>query len=75
MMLICNPILCTAPVGSSFHKLSGPAPKAAKLSADWLFANYQSEVGCCNINTPVKLHLAQKERDPRLQLKKPKVTP
>ena len=26
--LCCNPILCTAPAGSSFHKLSGPAHKA-----------------------------------------------
>ena len=30
---------------------------------------YQSEVGCCNIYAPVKLHLAQKEEHPRPQQK------
>ena len=78
MLLFRNPILCTSPVWSSFHKLSGPAHKAGYLATDWqikvLEMFYQSEVGCCNINTPVELHLAQ-NADSRLQLKKPKVTP
>ena len=49
--------------GSIFHKLSGPAHKAGQLATDWLLKVIkmfcQSEVGCCNLNTPVKLHLAQ----------------
>ena len=64
MLWFPNPILCTAPAGSSFHKLSGPAHKAGYLATDWLLnvseMFYQSEVGCCNINTPVELHLAQR---------------
>ena len=63
MLLFRNPILYTAPAGSSFHKLSGPAHKAGYLATDWLLKVlemfYQSEVGCCNIYTPVELHLAQ----------------
>ena len=76
MLLFRNPILCTAPAGSSFHKLSVPAHKAGYLATDWLLKVlemfYQSEVGCCNINTPVELHLAQIP-DSRLQLKEPKL--
>ena len=49
-MLIRNSIPCTAPVGSSSHKLLGPAHKADHCG-------YQSEVGCCNIYAPSKAAL------------------
>ena len=79
MLLFHNPILCTAPAGSSLHKLSGPAHKAGYLATDWLLKVlemfYQSEVGCCNINTPVELHLAQRLQIPDFSWRSPKLLP
>ena len=70
--------LCTAPAGSILHKLSGPAHKAGYLATDWLLKVlemlYQSEVGCCNINTPSKAALGSECRDSRSQWKEPKTT-